>query len=269
MPPDAPAATTGPLSAPSEGGPDPGLAGPGWRVIPTPYTGEAHARGEKERASLNLGLAAAPLGQRARVLEGRRRGLPPGARAFEGRRQGRPPGARARDDSFPGPPASSPPQRARVSLTLSIHPFPGLAARTPLPRGALIEASPCLTISPDEYAAHGEGVRALACYAFSDPARSGAHLLALGCGSLFNHARAPSVDYRVDFKNATIRFYAARDIAAGEELTISYGRVWWEEGKGEGIPGAPGDPSHDHMDDEDAFLGAIGLGEEGEDARVG
>jgi hypothetical protein len=38
---------------------------------------------------------------------------------------------------------------------------------------------------------HGPGVRALACYAFADPRRSGGHLLALGCGSLFNHARIP------------------------------------------------------------------------------
>jgi hypothetical protein len=75
-----------------------------------------------------------------------------------------------------------------------------------------------------------------------------------------------SVDYRVDVPAATIRFYAARDIRAGEELTISYGRVWWDEeddkaGGGVGrAPGAPAAPAHDHMDDEGGFLGAIGIG---------
>jgi len=228
MPPDPPAAAAAPhpaaavhaektAAASEQGAAAPDLAGPAWRVIATPYTGEAHARGEGEGGSLAL-LACQP---------------------------------------WPRAPA-----RAHTPLS----PSPGLAARVPLPRGTLIEASPCLAITPAEYAAHGAGVRALACYAFSDPARSGAHLLALGCGSLFNHNRTPNVDYRVDFKGATIRFYAARDVAEGEELTISYGRVWWdEEGKGGGgVPGAPGDPTHDHMDDEAAFLGAIGLGGEGD-----
>lgn len=67
----------------------------------------------------------------------------------------------------------------------------------------------------------------------------------------------------MDYPAATIRFYAARDIPEGEELTISYGRVWWDEKAGErqpAMPGAPGDTSHDHLDDEDAFLGGIGIG---------
>ncbi len=196
-----------------------------WTVIATPYTGEAHARGERDDTH-------AP--------------------------------ALARSLALPTSAPISPSLPPSHALPLS---FPGLAARTPLPRGTLIEVAPCLTISPSEYAGHGAGVRALSCYAFADPARSGGHLLALGCGSLFNHARAPNVDYRVDYKAAVVRFYAARDIEAGAELTISYGRVWWDE-KGEGnggVPGAPHDPAHDHMDDGDAFLGAIGLGSDREE----
>lgn len=90
-------------------------------------------------------------------------------------------------------------------------------------------------------------------YVFADRS-TGCVLLALSAGSLFNHSRSPNVDYRLDVANARITFTAARDVEAGEELCISYGRVWWEEEESDGIR-----PSHDHMDDEDAFLGAIGL----------
>lgn len=94
-----------------------------------------------------------------------------------------------------------------------------------------------------------------------------------------------------------ISFIAARDIDPGEELTISYGEPWWSESESEseeeegseeeGAGGAAVDddygsgggrnneaeekkprehrlrrerPTHSHMDDEDAFLGAMTLG---------
>ena len=52
-------------------------------------------------------------------------------------------------------------------------------------------------------------------------------LLALGLGSLFNHSETPNVDFRRDGPNATIRYYAARDIEQGEELFIFYGSELW------------------------------------------
>lgn len=80
-----------------------------------------------------------------------------------------------------------------------------------------------------------------------------------------------------------ISFIAARDIEPGEELTISYGKPWWEESESEEDESeheekrddGSGDkkgakkphrrrrstrPTHSHMDDEDAFLGAMTLG---------
>jgi len=85
-----------------------------------------------------------------------------------------------------------------------------------------------------------------------------------------------------------IAFIAARDIEPGEELTISYGQPWWEEeeedeeeseeegeeerkGGGNGGSGKGRElekklhrrkkkPTHSHMDDEEAFLGAMTLG---------
>ena len=46
--------------------------------------------------------------------------------------------------------------------------------------------------------------------------------LALGCGSIYNHADQPNLRYSRDFARQTIRFTALRDIHPGEQLTISY-----------------------------------------------
>ena len=51
---------------------------------------------------------------------------------------------------------------------------------------------------------------------------SGDLLLALGLGSLFNHSSTPNIHYQTDSDALRIRYYAARDIAAGEELTFFY-----------------------------------------------
>ena len=46
--------------------------------------------------------------------------------------------------------------------------------------------------------------------------------IALGFGSLYNHADDANADYVMDFAQATIDIHARRDIAAGEEITINY-----------------------------------------------
>jgi SET domain-containing protein len=45
---------------------------------------------------------------------------------------------------------------------------------------------------------------------------------------LYNHADDPNLEYEQDGEGV-VTFFAARPIAPGEELTISYGRAWWEE----------------------------------------
>ena len=52
-------------------------------------------------------------------------------------------------------------------------------------------------------------------------------LLVLGYGMLYNHSGEPNVEYVQD-EPTTIEFLALRAIAAGEELTIDYGREWWD-----------------------------------------
>ena len=87
--------------------------------------------------------------------------------------------------------------------------------------------------------------------------RSGGVLVALGLGSLFNHSRTPNLDFRVDADNLVIHYYAARDIAENEELFIYYGsNLWFEDSQeSRNLP----THNHEHMEDEQAFLGAMQL----------
>lgn len=49
-----------------------------------------------------------------------------------------------------------------------------------------------------------------------------AHGLALGYGSLYNHDNPANLRYEADAPQRLLRFIAARDVAADEELTINY-----------------------------------------------
>lgn len=50
----------------------------------------------------------------------------------------------------------------------------------------------------------------------------GGAALALGYGSLYNHAVTPNLDYALDYDFEQIKFTALRPIKAGEELLIDY-----------------------------------------------
>lgn len=57
----------------------------------------------------------------------------------------------------------------------------------------------------------------------------------LGLGSMFNHsAQEQNIGWERDVMRGCVRYYALRDIAAGEELCINYGRIWFVDEDGEG-----------------------------------
>ena len=65
--------------------------------------------------------------------------------------------------------------------------------------------------------------------------------LALGYGSLYNHANPSNLRYEIDRDSLLLRYIAARDIAPDEELTINYNADggahvsdddWWFKEKG-------------------------------------
>ena len=74
--------------------------------------------------------------------------------------------------------------------------------------------------------------------------------VALGLGSLFNHSLLhQNVGWSRDVTGQCIVYKALRDIKAGEELCISYGKLWFVDADG----GQP--PQQDY--DNDDFLSSI------------
>lgn len=75
------------------------------------------------------------------------------------------------------------------------------------------------------------------------------HALALGYGSLYNHANPANMRWQTDAGNLTIKFFAVRAIGPDEELTINYNAVgggaewpedhWFERMKVTPIADAP------------------------------
>jgi len=74
----------------------------------------------------------------------------------------------------------------------------------------------------------GEAKGLLMDYVFDSASGENAVLLVLGYGMLYNHSDDPNVEYEQD-DDGVVTFYAIRDIARGEELTITYGRDWWTQ----------------------------------------
>ncbi|QOR67055.1 SET domain-containing protein-lysine N-methyltransferase [Cytobacillus suaedae] len=46
--------------------------------------------------------------------------------------------------------------------------------------------------------------------------------IVLGYGMLFNHSYEPNANYEIKFEDHTFRYYAYKDIKAGEEVLINY-----------------------------------------------
>jgi SET domain-containing protein len=84
------------------------------------------------------------------------------------------------------------------------------------------EIEVCPTVELPRHEAKG----LLADYVFDSARSRRSVLLVLGYGMLYNHSEDPNVEYDQD-DAGVVTFYAARDVAAGEELTITYGDEWW------------------------------------------
>lgn len=86
----------------------------------------------------------------------------------------------------------------------------------------VIEIAPLIIIPPEQKAWITESK--LIDYFFSyyaDDKPSSA--LALGFGSLYNHAQFSNADYRIDYENNCIEFFAIETILPDTEICINYG----------------------------------------------
>lgn len=101
-----------------------------------------------------------------------------------------------------------------------------------------MEVSPVLVFTPEEVEQHTSQT-VLHHYTYYWPSPNGGpqtQALALGLGSMFNHSRLrQNVIWKRDVAAGTIVYTAHRDIAAGEELCISYGnvRLWFKDADAE------------------------------------
>jgi SET domain-containing protein len=100
----------------------------------------------------------------------------------------------------------------------------GVVAIGPILSGALLEIAPVLPLTTESQPLPGQ---ILFDYPFlwDDPPYIEA--IALGLISMVNHSDDPNAQFEIDIPNRVIRLTAARDIAAGEEVTFDYGIPLW------------------------------------------
>ena len=116
----------------------------------------------------------------------------------------------------------------------------GVFAARPFGAGETVEECPVILLRKPYAALHKE----LKTVVFHWPVPEGARAtqaLALGYGSLYNHANPSNLRYERDAGALLMRFVAVREITTDEELTINYNAdggapvsddEWWFDEKG-------------------------------------
>lgn len=96
----------------------------------------------------------------------------------------------------------------------------GVFTTAPIPEGTLLEIAPVIVFPPDQIDLISQTL--VNDYYFQWGEKDDHGALALGYGSVYNHDQDPNADYVMYTRKKTIEYFAIRDIAAGEEITISY-----------------------------------------------
>ena len=96
----------------------------------------------------------------------------------------------------------------------------GVFSREAIAEGTLIEICPVVVLPPEQLPIVHD--TKLHDYYFLWGWEDNECAIALGYGSLYNHAYDPNARYLVDIDQDTIEIIARRDIPAGEEITVSY-----------------------------------------------
>jgi hypothetical protein len=99
----------------------------------------------------------------------------------------------------------------------------GVFASKKIYQGDIIEVCPVIVMKPGEMELLDQTT--LYDYYFlweDDDIELKTCAIALGLGSMYNHAAPSNADYQMDMEHTTIDIFAVRDIEAGEEITINY-----------------------------------------------
>lgn len=93
----------------------------------------------------------------------------------------------------------------------------GVFAQRLIQPGELVERAPVIVLPAKEWESLERTILFHYCYSWGDT-----KALALGLGSLFNHAYQPNTLYTRNFDEQIIEYTARRLILPDEELTINY-----------------------------------------------
>jgi len=100
-------------------------------------------------------------------------------------------------------------------------------SKTQFAKGEIIEICPIIFVGME-----AKGIDRLKDFIFEiekTGTKGGMWGLVLGYGSLYKHSETPNVEYAYNRANRQMYFKAGRVIQAHEELTINYGKDYWEE----------------------------------------
>ena len=110
----------------------------------------------------------------------------------------------------------------------------GVFARVPIAEGEVVEDCPVIVVPEEQVEAMGGTI--LHEYFFKWGGTHDQGAIALGFGSLYNHHDRPNAMYVRKYSLGILTFVALRDIAAGEEITVSYhggfgerGPLWFDQ----------------------------------------
>ena len=106
----------------------------------------------------------------------------------------------------------------------------GVFATADIPDEAMVEECPYLRIKGehfsgivDDYVYHLEPEEG------ESGEESAYYSLPLGSGCIFNHSDDNNIEYWHDIERKLIVFRTNKDVHAGEQLFVNYGKSWWEE----------------------------------------
>ncbi|WVQ70994.1 hypothetical protein IAR50_000519 [Cryptococcus sp. DSM 104548] len=146
-----------------------------------------------------------------------------------------------------------------LSLHLLPHPQRGNGVFTnrAISAGTVIEESPVLLFSKEEWEEKGLDDTVLGSYGFCWS--GGGMGLGLGLASLFNHSPKPNVNYIRSPQSRTIRFLASRSISPGEELCICYAadqsKLWFVPADERASAACEEENGQESEDDEERIMG--------------
>ena len=98
----------------------------------------------------------------------------------------------------------------------------GLFAGSNIAAGELVTSASVLLIPPEQTAHVDEGLMRHYVFDWTPEAETTQYAVAFGEISFCNHSATPNCRFELDRERLCVRLYAARDIKAGEELTIDY-----------------------------------------------